>query len=176
MLGSEGWQATTVSRVCERARLTPRYFYESYADRDELLVAIFDGIIDDITREIVKAHPADADSFLRATVAAFVDLVTHDPARARAAFVEAFGNEALMKRRFEQMHWFAAQLADQARGKRRLGRHQQRRLHTACLVASGGLIEMIVAWLAGELDSNPGQLADDYTTAASAAVRAAMGD
>lgn len=44
MLGTDGWQATTVRGICERARLNPRYFYESFSGLDELLVAVFDRI------------------------------------------------------------------------------------------------------------------------------------
>ena len=38
----EGLPATTVRAVCARARLTPRYFYESFADRESLVVTLFD--------------------------------------------------------------------------------------------------------------------------------------
>src|SRR5438876_2881874 len=79
LLGTKGWQATTVTAVCGRARLTPRYFYESFAGRDELLVAIFDGVIEDITREVLAAGPSDPQELLRATVTAFVKMVTDDP-------------------------------------------------------------------------------------------------
>lgn len=163
LLGTKGWRATTVTAVCHQARLTPRYFYESFADRDELLVAIFDGIIDEITQEVLTAEPSGAEETLRATATAFVRLVRDDPRKGRAAFVEAFGSEALMRRRFERMRWFAGQLADQARGDRCLSRGDSRKLETACLIASGGLIETMVVWLDDGLDSTPDQVIDDYT-------------
>ena len=40
LLGTEGDAATTVRAVCQRARLNPRYFYESFADRDQVVVAL----------------------------------------------------------------------------------------------------------------------------------------
>src|SRR5947209_17600727 len=42
LLGREGWHAFTVRAVCARAKLGPRYFYESFPDRDALMVAILD--------------------------------------------------------------------------------------------------------------------------------------
>ncbi|MEZ5207847.1 MAG: TetR family transcriptional regulator [Acidimicrobiales bacterium] len=42
LLGTAGAAGTTVRGVCEAARLNPRYFYESFADLDELLVAVYD--------------------------------------------------------------------------------------------------------------------------------------
>ena len=38
----EGWTAVTMRRVCSVARLTDRYFYESFADREALLAAAWD--------------------------------------------------------------------------------------------------------------------------------------
>jgi AcrR family transcriptional regulator len=173
LLGSEGWPATTVTAVCQRARLTPRYFYESFADRDELLVAIFDEIVGEVIRTVAAAQTTTPVESLRATVTAFVTMAKADPRKARAAFIEAFGSEALMRRRFERMHWYADRLAEQAAAGRRLGRRQARKLQTACLLAAGGLIEMMVAWLEGELDASPQQLIDDYTVLATASLRAA---
>jgi AcrR family transcriptional regulator len=172
LLGSQGWPATTVTAVCQRARLTPRYFYESFADRDELMLAIFDDIVGEVIATVVAVKPETAFESLRATVTAFVTMAEADPRKAKAAFVEAFGSEALMRRRFQRMHWFAGQLAEQAAAGRRLGRHQARKLRTACLLAAGGLIEMMVAWLEGELVGTPEQIIDDYTELASAALRA----
>jgi AcrR family transcriptional regulator len=162
-----------VTAVCERARLTPRYFYESFADRDELLVAIFDGVIDEITRDVLASAPTDARELLRATATAFVNMVIDDPGRGRALFIEAFGSEALMRRRFERMHWFADQLTNQARGGRRLRKDEARRLKTASLIAAGGLIETILAWLEGELESTPERIIEDYTRDCAAALAAA---
>ena len=163
-----------MSAVCERARLTPRYFYESFADRDALLVAIFDTIVEDVAREVIAAQPASPHDTLRATVTAFVTMATDDPRKGRAAFVEALGSEALMRRRFERMHWFANLLAEQARAGRRLRKDDARRLQTASLIAAGGLIEMMVAWLDGELHSTAEQIIDDYTQVSTTALASVL--
>ena len=71
--------------VCARAGLTERYFYESFKDREELLLAVFDAIIADATRvvlEAVEAAPHDERVKSKAAIAAFVELMT--PTRARA--------------------------------------------------------------------------------------------
>jgi AcrR family transcriptional regulator len=174
LLGNEGWQATTVTAVCERARLTPRYFYESFTSRDDLVVAIFDGVIEEITREVVACKPADPVELLRATATAFMRMVVDDPRKGRATFVEALGSEALTRRRIEGMHWFADQLAARARGRRRLRKSEARQLKTASMIAAGGLIEMITAWLDGELDSSDTQIVEDYTRVCAAGLAAAV--
>src|SRR5690606_34519492 len=55
LLGTEGWQATTVRAVCQRAALNPRYFYESFHDLDELLVAVYDAVLDELRTAVLTA-------------------------------------------------------------------------------------------------------------------------
>ena len=43
-LHDDGLSGVGVRSICARARLTPRYFYESFADLDELLVAVVDAV------------------------------------------------------------------------------------------------------------------------------------
>src|SRR6201988_2844271 len=42
--GELGYRNTTVKAVCEAAGLTERYFYESFANSEALLVAAFDSV------------------------------------------------------------------------------------------------------------------------------------
>ena len=44
LLGGEGGPALTVRAVCRAAGLTERYFYESFADRDEFVRAVYDDV------------------------------------------------------------------------------------------------------------------------------------
>lgn len=44
LLGTQGSAAVTVRAVCRAAQLTDRYFYESFPDRDALLVAVYDRV------------------------------------------------------------------------------------------------------------------------------------
>lgn len=174
LLGTRGWRATTVTAVCEQAGLGPRYFYESFADRDELLLAIFDRVMADIAREASAATPTGPEESLRATIAAFVKVVEADPRKGRVAFVEALGSEALMKRRLRAMRATAERLTAQARAGRRLRKAQARRLQTASLIAVGGLIETMIVWVRGGLDSTADQVIDDYTRLCAAAFAAAL--
>ncbi len=173
LLGTGGWQAATVTAVCEQARLTPRYFYESFASRDELLVAIFDSVIDEVTAETVGVAPSNAEELLRATVAAFVKVVSEDPRKGRAAFLEALGSEALMRRRFDRMRWFSEQLARRVRADRQLDEGEARGLETASLIATGGLIETLMVWLDGGLTRSADQVIDDYARLCSVMIETA---
>jgi len=166
LLGREGWSATTMTAVCARAGLTERYFYESFPDREALLVAVFDRVTSEAAEAVlaaIEASPREARARSRAAIAAFVELMTDDPRRGRVAFVEALGSEVLMRRRYETIRTFAALLSGQARDFYGMpdGADQLVKLTSFMLV--GGLAEALMAWLGGELETSREQLIEDST-------------
>jgi AcrR family transcriptional regulator len=176
--GTQGWSATTMTAVCSRARLTERYFYESFADRDELLVAVFDRIAGEAAEVVLAATEAAPDAArerTRAAVTAFVELMTDDPRKGRVAFVEAMGSEALMRRRFESIGTFAGLLAEQARVYYGTGEEAERILQVTSFLLVGGLAETLIAWLRGEVASSREELIGDVTDLFVATGEAAVG-
>jgi AcrR family transcriptional regulator len=164
LLGTEGWQATTVRAICANARLTPRYFYESFADRDELLVALFDQLVAEAAGRVLEAVGSaedDARAKARAAIGAFVELVTDDPRKARVLFMEAVGSEPLALRRFETVRMFAGLVARQ--GREFYGVHGGSLVDTTALMLVGGLAETLLSWLDGTLDVTREQLIEDCT-------------
>jgi AcrR family transcriptional regulator len=166
LLGTEGWQATTVRAICERARLTPRYFYESFADRDALLLAVFDEVAGEAAAEVLAAvtpPPGDARASARAAIAAFVELITADPRKARVLFVEAMGSESLRLRRPETLRGFARLVAEQGRAFYGVRSDENPLVDTSALMMVGGLAETFMAWLDGGLRVTKAQLIEDCT-------------
>jgi AcrR family transcriptional regulator len=166
LLGTEGWQACTVRALCTHAGLTPRYFYESFTDRDALVLALFDEIAQQGAGVAVAAlHNAgeDARANARAAIGAFVEFVTDDPRRARVLFVEAMSSEALAKRRFETLRMFAQLVAEQARAFYGMADVTDPLVQTTALMLVGGLAETLLAWLDGTLEVTREQLIDDCT-------------
>ena len=163
LLGGEGWSGTTVRGVCARAGLTERYFYESFPDREALLLAVFDEIIGEATRvvlEAVETAPHDARAKSRAAIAAFVELLTADPRKGRTAFVEAMGSEALMQRRLQTLRGFAQLIAGQGRAFYGNSAVSREDAELTAFVLVGGLAETLIAWLRGELDVSRERLVD----------------
>jgi len=166
LLGTEGWPGTTVRAVCQRARLNPRYFYESFDDLDALVVAVYDRLVAEMTAEIVAAVTAAGDDTAaqtRAAVDVIVGFVDDDRRRARVLYVEALGNEALNRRRIETGHALVAAVEQHT-----IDRHgpppageQIGRIGAAVLV--GGTSELVLAWLDGRIDLPRDRLVDDAT-------------
>jgi AcrR family transcriptional regulator len=163
LLGTEGWQATTVRALCSRAGLTERYFYESFADRDALLVAVFDDVAGRAAVVVLSATqeaPHDERERSRAAIGAFVELLTGDPRLGRILLLEALGNEALERRRREALQVFAKLIADQAREFYGEGAPEPVDAMLTSTALVGALAELLIAWLDGSLDVPRQRLVD----------------
>jgi AcrR family transcriptional regulator len=174
LLGTEGWTGTTVRAVCATAQLNPRYFYESFADLDELVVAVYDRVVDELREEVTDAMSAARPTpraQARAAVESIVRVVDDDRRRARVLYVVALGNEALNRRRIQTGHALVEVVEHDAAARHGAlppGEHIGR-VGAAILV--GGFSELLVAWLDGRIDVSREQLVDDAT-----ALFLAMGD
>lgn len=166
LLGTEGYRATTVRATCRRARLTPRYFYESFPDLDALLVAVFDRAVDEagaLVLSAIDAAPEDARAKSRAAIDSFVRFAIDDPRRARVMFIEASGVEALTRRRSAAMSFFTQLIA--VRGGEFYGSPPDGDALvelTASLLA-GGLTALLIRWIDGSISISRDQLVDDVT-------------
>lgn len=72
----------TMTAVYQRAGLTERYFYESFTHLDDALFAVLEAIAVEIEHTTVDAlHDAGGDPTerVRASIAAFVQILTDDP-------------------------------------------------------------------------------------------------
>lgn len=156
LLGTGGAAQVTVRGVCRAARLTERYFYESFADRDELLVAVHGRAaaeVRDALAAAVAAAPPDPVAIATAAVGAFVDLLQDDPRRGRVLLTEAFSDALLTRMGVELIPSFAALLIEQIRalyGESEEGPDAvDAELTSVALV--GALAHLFVGWLDGTL-------------------------
>jgi AcrR family transcriptional regulator len=187
LVGQGGWGAASVRAVCAEAKLTARYFYESFENREELLLALFDTITQEAAMKVVEAVAADsgdAEAKSRAAIGAFVDVLVEDPRKARVAFNEAEGNEVLLRRRRDGLRLFARLVAEQARAFYGAPPdHSDHIIEVTATLLAGGLAELLTVWLDGEVAATRDQLVDDVAalfaatggTAAAIARRRASG-
>ena len=164
LLATEGIAGTTVRAVCAHARLNPRYFYESFTDLDELLVAVYDDVFRQLQRRSAAAVAAADDdaSAMRASVAATVHFIDEDPRRGRILYSEALGNEALNLRRVRTGATLV-ELVFQDNSRRDVGAQDERIGRLGASVLVGGFSELLVAWIGGRIDLTVEELIDDAT-------------
>ena len=157
LLGTVGWEQATMTAICARAKLTERYFYESFASRDELLIAVFEELTERIRGVIVAAlevAPADPEATARAAITVFVDFLTGDPRNGRVAVVESGATGLLRQRRHQILGEFADLIVVRAHavfGENALAAPRDR---LNALLFTGGLVEVLTAWLAGEVTAS----------------------
>lgn len=80
--GEAGITEVTVRGVCNAAGLIPRYFYEQFSNREELLFAVSDGVRDELLDALLVAGVGDPGTLadkLRSALKAFLDVIAADP-------------------------------------------------------------------------------------------------
>src|SRR5215470_15879437 len=89
--GDVGYRNATVKAVCEAAGLTERYFYESFANGEALLIAAFDTIsrrVFNCLEEVRRAHSGTGEDCGHAVLRAYYQTLKDDPDGARLFVIE----------------------------------------------------------------------------------------
>jgi AcrR family transcriptional regulator len=174
-LHDDGLSGASVRSICARARLTPRYFYENFADLDELLVAVVDAVAAEVATAAlaaVAAAPPGLPAQVRALVDAGYGVVAQDRRKATALLVAAAGHGPLVDRRqrivLDYVDLALAHLpALGAFGDRRAAR-------ATALFLMGGSVELIGAVLSGTLRLSRQRVVDRLSALWVAALEAQM--
>jgi AcrR family transcriptional regulator len=115
LLGGPGPATVAVRAVCRRARLTERYFYESFPDRDALVAAVYETVADEAQRALEAAtrRTTDRVEVARAAVEAMVELIVDDPRKGRVLLVAPITEPVLATRTLELAPTVAAMIREQ---------------------------------------------------------------
>uniref|UniRef100_UPI003D918E40 TetR/AcrR family transcriptional regulator n=1 Tax=Gordonia sp. B7-2 TaxID=3420932 RepID=UPI003D918E40 len=102
LFGSAGEGALSVRSVCRACGFNSRYFYESFADTDELLGAVYDRTEAELATTIEGKLAGCHDSVRARTrlgIRSVLEFGSADPRRGRVLFTEARANPVLAQRR-----------------------------------------------------------------------------
>ncbi|MEU0540891.1 TetR/AcrR family transcriptional regulator [Nocardia sp. NPDC005978] len=161
--GESGITAVTVRGVCKTSGLTPRYFYEHFANLDELLLAVADQVRDELLAAMVTAGLAGtgpAETRLVAALEAFFEAVASDPHLHRIISSDPKGIGALAQRRRAVVDTVADLVVEYAPAA--LGfAPDPSRLRRASLFITGGVDQIIEEWLSGAITMTAAELAAD---------------
>ncbi|MEU3014328.1 TetR/AcrR family transcriptional regulator [Nocardia asteroides] len=161
--GESGITAVTVRGVCKTSGLTPRYFYEHFANLDELLVAVADQVRDELLAAMVRAgltSTGPAETRLVAALEAFFEAVASDPHLHRIISSDPKGISALAQRRRDVVDTVADLVVQY--GPAALGfAPDPDQLRRASLFITGGVDQVIEGWLSGAITMTAAELAAD---------------
>ncbi|MDT4920062.1 MAG: hypothetical protein QOI15_964 [Pseudonocardiales bacterium] len=166
-LHEDGLAAISVRAICGRARLTPRYFYESFEDLEQLLLAAVNSVIDEVAERALAAlaeAPAELAVQVRAAIDAGYGVVVTDERKASAILVAASGHGPLRARRQQLVTDYADLIIDGLPLLNALGLPERRTARTMALFVMGGAADVIEAVLSGRLRLSRTQVVDQLTT------------
>ena len=90
--GRQGFFAVTVKDICNEAKLTERYFYESFKKSDELFQTIFLTLIDQLQHNVMQAimqASSDPRKMIEAGLTALLTTLRDNPRMARIIYIDA---------------------------------------------------------------------------------------
>jgi AcrR family transcriptional regulator len=159
LLGSDNATELTVRAICRRAGLAARYFYESFADKDEFVSAVFDWVVADLAATTQAAVAAVSPrEQTHAGMANIVRTIAGDPRVGRLLFNAQLANAVLVRKRVESSALFAM-LSGQHVGSA-LRMPENDRIKAAAHFVVGGVGQTLSAWLAGQVRLTDEQLVD----------------
>ena len=152
----------TVRAICRHAGLATRYFYESFAEKDQFIAAVFDWVVAGLavtTQAAVSAAPAGGQT--RAGMANIVRTIEADPRIGRLMFNSRLSNATVMRKRVESSALFA--MLSGRHVETLLQRRASERIKAGAQFVVGGVAQTISAWLAGEVRLSGAELVDQLT-------------
>jgi AcrR family transcriptional regulator len=151
LFGTEGYPATSIERLCARANVSTRNFYEEFASREALLIALHDDITQQASEAMLLAvgEVIDEPTAVRLdrAINAYIGTTSSDPRWTRIAYVEVVGVSAAVER--HRLAWRAklAQLleAETALAVSR-GEATKRDYSLTCMAFIGAVNELVYHW------------------------------
>ncbi|WP_280273457.1 TetR/AcrR family transcriptional regulator [Nocardia wallacei] len=160
LFGTTGYASSPVKQICRAAGLSERYFYESFADREDCLAAVYAGLAEDMRSAVLAAiqdAAPDLDAVTHAGLAAFIGYLTDDPRRARVDLIEVVGvSEAMEQRR----HAVLAEFTDIIVATWAASRAEPvtPQIRSMAVVLAGGVNHLLVDWLMTGRQQTPSDL------------------
>lgn len=162
LFGTRDYDDVTVADVCAGARVSKRYFYEHFTDRESLLLVVHREQNLWLLREVARSAPSDAataEEFLRPMMGTLTAKLLEDPERARVIYVNAPRMETRRRGVLREDAQHFAPLVEQFVGEPVDSRRQERTL----LALIAGISEVIIDWISRDMAEDPDELADHLT-------------
>lgn len=152
LFGDGGEAALTVRSVCRECGLNTRYFYESFADTDDLLGAVYDEVSALLAADVEAAMEGAGNSLrarTRAGIAAVLGFSSADPRRGRVLFTDARANPVLAERRAATQDLLREAVLSE--GGRLNPGSDPIAAQVGAAMYTGAMAELAQQWLAGNL-------------------------
>lgn len=151
LYGERGYRNVTVRMICRRAQLTERYFYESFASSEEILVVAartLAGQTLDRMRQLRDSTRGNRDAKTLRMLRGYYRSQLDEPSKARVFTLEFRGMSASADAEFERILDLFADLIVETRDPDRRGRAANDALVSRGIV--GGILQITLSWIESE--------------------------
>lgn len=160
LFGTKGYRNCSVKSVCNRARLTERYFYESFQNREALLVGLFDVLVAEMAESLlgVLQHPDyDHEKRLKKFIEVFFRFLRDDERKGRLILFEILGVSPEMDRHYHRAVQGLATLVEHPKmGLFASGRPRTRSArHIVSVSLVGALLQIALQWALDGFKTSP---------------------
>jgi AcrR family transcriptional regulator len=179
LFGTEGYAGTSIRSLSAAASVNSRYFYESFSSREDLLYHVYLGIVSDIATKAAAALAEERtiEGQARSALKAGWIALTEDPRRARIVALEVVGvSDRLEELRRATRHALADITVTRALAVASDGVELRLDPVLTSRFLIGGVVEVLVDWIHGEVDASVDDLIEHFTRLFTAAAYAAVAD
>ncbi|MDW4918655.1 TetR/AcrR family transcriptional regulator [Streptomyces californicus] len=164
---TEGLGGLSARRVCEEARLTRRYFYESFEDIDTLTAALLERTTDEIRDAVQRASAAPDLPWPEATRRAIshgLDILLATPAKGRFLAAVHTAGGPVAQRRMKAVGELATLVEQLLASRTPASRHYDTtplpagQARAAAVAAVGAVLGLVDSWLSDELEATREEL------------------
>ncbi|WP_280272622.1 TetR/AcrR family transcriptional regulator [Nocardia wallacei] len=150
----------TLRNVCRQAGLSQRYFYESFADKDEFAAEIYDWAVQELAASIQLAVAnAPRDEKLRAGIGELVHAIEADSRLGRLLFSPNQFNPGLLHKRYRSTQMFVDLLTAHIREASPADKHSA--VPFAAQFMIGGVGQILASWINGTTISDADALIEN---------------
>ena len=151
LFGTQGYANTTIETLCSEAKVTTRHFYQVFSSREELLLAVYNQITEELQVSLFSAMMVERQGLqekMQQVIQALVNNYLTDSRRAQIGVLEVVGASAIVeKRRREVIHGIAIHLEQFMDALAAENQLPQRNYHWLAVALVGGINELMAEWL-----------------------------
>lgn len=150
LFAEQGYAATSIERLCSQAKVTTRHFYEVFSSKEQLMLALYDALMQDLQQALLTAMQQPLTSMEQRIALLCNALVQHylqDRRRAQVGVIEVVGATAAIEQRRRQVINNVVQLISGFAQQSGQPLPDEQRLHWLVVAGVGALNEMMAEWL-----------------------------
>jgi AcrR family transcriptional regulator len=151
LFGGDGYPATSIEKLCAKASVSTRNFYQEFPGREDLLIALHGRITEQAFTNTVAAVAELEDvplaDRLRGAIRAYITTTSGDPRWARIAYVEVVGvSPAVERHRLKWRGKLTAMVVSEATRAVARGEAKDRDFQLTGIAFIGAVNELVHEW------------------------------